>query len=145
MAKAKDNSSKERTEIRTHVTEDGRELKIKIYYDEHGKPWAFQDVTPNGCEIKQIYKRPRQPKEERKPTPPPLTPEEVRAGKRWIDTLPEPDEIDIVRLKNGKTYKVKVYYGDEDWRDVFARLLTVHGEAASRLLGVYIPALEQRK
>jgi hypothetical protein len=43
-----------------------------------------------------------------------------------VDTSREPDEIRIVKLDNGKTFKFKTYYGEEDWRDVIARIIRNH-------------------
>ncbi|MCL6597704.1 MAG: hypothetical protein K6T81_03075 [Alicyclobacillus macrosporangiidus] len=131
--KAKDN--KARTEIRTHIDEDGKEWQIKVWYDKHGEPWIFQDVTDQSQS--KITRRPFRPEDR---------PKRERKDRkvRWVDTL-VPDFVEEWTDNDGKRHRVFVMYNhDPDaptLEEVFARLLVNNYEAMSRMFRIIIPAL----
>jgi hypothetical protein len=135
MAKAtsKTKDSKARTEIRTHIDENGRERQFKVYYDDNGEIWALQDVT----RADKVVRRPFRPEDRHKI-------ERPNGEVWWIDTLPDPDEIVTWTDDDGQEYSVAVSYGDQDWRPIVAHILANHPEMAVKLFGIYLPAFDKK-
>jgi hypothetical protein len=53
-----------------------------------------------------------------------MTPQQDKV--RWDETLPPPDEVITLVDSDGEEFIVEVEYGDQDWRDVIARIIRNH-------------------